>query len=167
MDYFQGVVTEFLRADRAVFVNTECLLQLASGHAPVKGRHWYCDAVAVNFRESSVSLCEVTYASTVQALVKRLEAWATHWPQLRSAIVRDCCVPSNWHVHPWLFIPEDRHPTLTRRLATIKGIGEHARQMPVPKVTYLEAVTPWKYSNWHRKPSEGDGAAHHVVVPTR
>jgi hypothetical protein len=28
MDYFQGVVTEFLRADRAMFVNSECLLQL-------------------------------------------------------------------------------------------------------------------------------------------
>jgi hypothetical protein len=42
MDYFQGVVTEYLRADRTIFVNTECLIQLDGGDPPGKGRHWYC-----------------------------------------------------------------------------------------------------------------------------
>jgi hypothetical protein len=28
MDYYQGVVVEYLRADRSVFVNTECCIEL-------------------------------------------------------------------------------------------------------------------------------------------
>ena len=55
MDYFQGVVTEYLRADRAMFVNTEYLIQLEPGNAPAKNKHWYCDAVAVNMRDNEVS----------------------------------------------------------------------------------------------------------------
>jgi hypothetical protein len=67
MDYFQGVVTEFLRANRSTFVNTEYLIQLDEGKLPVKSRHWYCDALAVNFEESTVFLCEVTYSKTMSA----------------------------------------------------------------------------------------------------
>ena len=40
MDYFQGVVVEYLRADRAMFVNTECLVSLEPAEAPAKGKHW-------------------------------------------------------------------------------------------------------------------------------
>jgi fused signal recognition particle receptor len=56
MDYFQGVVTENLRANRAAIVNTECLIQLEPGDSPAKGRHWYCDGIAVNFRKPFVIL---------------------------------------------------------------------------------------------------------------
>ena len=35
-DYFQGVVAEYLRADRGVFVNPEILLQLEPGASPKK-----------------------------------------------------------------------------------------------------------------------------------
>lgn len=45
MDYFQGVVTEYLVADRATYVNTEPLIQLDANELK-KGRHWYCDAAA-------------------------------------------------------------------------------------------------------------------------
>ena len=48
MDYFQGVVTDYLRANRSVFVNTECLIQLDEGNKQLKCRHWFCDAMAVN-----------------------------------------------------------------------------------------------------------------------
>lgn len=70
MDYFQGVVTEYLRADRAVFVNSQCLLQLDSGGRLEAGRHWYCDLVALNLREETVYLCEITYDVKVNALVR-------------------------------------------------------------------------------------------------
>jgi hypothetical protein len=56
MDYYQEVVTEYLRSDRATFVNTECLIQLEPGQMLGKGAHWYCDAMAVNFRESTLYL---------------------------------------------------------------------------------------------------------------
>jgi hypothetical protein len=69
VDYFQGVVTEYLRADRAVFVNTECCIQLNPLDNPDKsGPHWYCDAVAVNFRDSKVFLCEVSYSKVAWRL---------------------------------------------------------------------------------------------------
>jgi hypothetical protein len=28
MDYYQGVVLDYLRADRAIFINAECCIQL-------------------------------------------------------------------------------------------------------------------------------------------
>jgi len=59
MDYYQGVVIEYLRANRARFVNTECLIQLEAGDNPDRGTHWYCDAVTIDLRESAVFLCEI------------------------------------------------------------------------------------------------------------
>jgi hypothetical protein len=154
MDYFQGVVTEYLRADRAVFVNTECLIQLDDGNDLGKGRHWYCDAVAANFRESTVYLCEITYSTTMQTLLARLEHWANHWPLLCQAVARDCCVPNSWKVQPWTFIPKRYHQAfnekLAKRLVSIPCLDQHAR-MPAPKVTYLESVTPWNYCTWDRR----------------
>ena len=87
MGYFQEVVTEYLRADRAVFVNTECLIRLHPNDISTKGAHWYCDAVAVNFREKSVHLCEVSYSTTLHALGARLQTWAKNWPALCAALV--------------------------------------------------------------------------------
>lgn len=151
MDYFQGVVAEYLRADRAVFVNSECLIQLDAGAALPKSRHWYCDMVAVNFRETKVYLCEISYSSTMYALLTRLRAWETHWPTLAAAVSRDCGIPSTWKVEPWLFIPAARHLELNSKLATfIKTDGE-AHFMPAPRVTHLEDVTPWKYPSWNRQ----------------
>lgn len=149
MDYFQGVVTEYLRADRNVFVNTECLIQLEVGDSPAKGRHWYCDAVAVNLAERRAYLCEVTYSASLTAVVARLRSWATHWTALRAALARDSSVPLDWEAQPWLFIPRARHEVLRRKaagyeeLATLNG-------MPAPRVTYLESVTPWNYRTWNR-----------------
>jgi len=45
MDYYQGVVLDYLRADRAIFINAECCIQLNEAHNPdSSGPHWYCDA---------------------------------------------------------------------------------------------------------------------------
>jgi hypothetical protein len=159
MDYFQGVVTEFLRADRAVYVNTECLLQLDLGDSPPKGRHWYCDAVAVNFRESTVYLCEVSYSKGLSSLVARLSAWDTYWSELGAAIARDCAIPTSWAIQPWVFIPEARQATLDKKLAPILATVREGKRMPKPRVTFLEAVTPWKYRSWDRKSDALEAAA--------
>jgi hypothetical protein len=151
VDYFQGVVSEYLRADRAMFVNTECLLQLAPGDVPAKGTSWYCDVVAANFRDCAVYLCEVTYSGTLHALIGRLQAWSDNWPGLRVALIRDCCVPETWQVQPWVFIPEDRHAVLKKKLPSLANIGDGPGNMPSPRVTYLEEVVPWKYRSWDRK----------------
>jgi hypothetical protein len=66
MDHFEGVVLDFLRADRALFVNSQCCIQLNEGANPdTSGPHWYCDAVAVGFKERVGYLCEITYAARV------------------------------------------------------------------------------------------------------
>ena len=153
MDYFQGVVIEYLRADRAMFVNTECLIQLEPGDVLAKGRHWYCDAVAINHRESTVYLCEITYATTMYALLTRLQAWDAQWPSLCTAIVRDCCIPVWWQIQPWVFVPENRSAALSEKLSAFVKADHVAGHMPNPKVTYLESVLPWKYQQWDRKTS--------------
>ncbi|SYZ56809.1 hypothetical protein CPBF367_34790 [Xanthomonas arboricola pv. juglandis] len=52
MDHFEGVVLDYLRADRALFVNSQCCIQLNEGANPdTRGPHWYYDAVAVSFKE--------------------------------------------------------------------------------------------------------------------
>jgi hypothetical protein len=151
LDYFQGVVTEYLRADRAVFVNTECCIQLNAGLNPdTSGPHWYCDAVAVNLREKRVYLCEVTYSRTLDALIKRLASWNHSWTELRSALVRDCHILEDWPVCPWVFIPGDRRPLLGTKLSKLPGAVTGREPMPAPKVTDLEDVVPWKYRSWNR-----------------
>ena len=151
MDYFQGVVTEYLRADRSVFVNTELLIQLEPGDSPAKGRHWYCDAVAVNFRESVAYLCEISYSVSMHSLLSRMKAWGTHWAPMCAAVARDCRIPKDWEIEPWLFIPRANHGALARKLALIGKQGDGTCPMPVPRVTYLEKVTPWNYRSWDRK----------------
>lgn len=151
MGYFQEVVTEYLRADRTMFVNTECLIQLNPNDISSKGTHWYCDAVAVNFMEKAVYLCEVSYSVTLQALSGRLQRWAMTWPALCAALARDCRVPGDFKIEPWVFIPQCRHDVLKKRLAGCSNIGNSAGNMPSPRVTYLESVAPWQYPAWDRK----------------
>lgn len=151
MDYYQGVVTEYLRADRAMFVNTECCLQLNAATNPDKsGPHWYCDAVAVNFRESTVYLCEISYSKSLDALIKRLTAWHHHWPALCQVITRDCHVPGTWKVLPWLFVPEERRSLLAAKLQAIVAAGGGASPIAESRITNLEDVSPWKYRSWDR-----------------
>jgi hypothetical protein len=148
VDYYQGVVVEYLRATRSVFVNTECLIQLVPGDTPERGLHWYCDAVAVNLQEKRVYLCEISYSQTLSALLKRLEAWRAHWPALKAALVRECSVGDTWPVQPWLFVPEQRRKILEQKFgAQTNDPGG----MPPSKITDLESVAPWHYRSWNGK----------------
>jgi hypothetical protein len=116
VDYFQGVVTEYLRANRATFVNTECCIQLKPGDNPDRNNpHLFCDAVAINLMERRAYLCEVSYAKTLGALRKPLGSWREHWPLMRIALNRDCGVPLDWTVTPWVFVPKDISPALGTR----------------------------------------------------
>ena len=150
MDYFQGVVTEYLVADRAAFVNSELLIQLDLGE-PKKGRHWYCDAAAVNVREQSLYLCEVTYSKSMSGLSKRLLAWDANWQDLRSSLARDCGIPESWKIQPWAFIPRDYDGALKSRIESLALNGRDEDDMPYPLITYLENLVPWNYVTWDRK----------------
>ena len=139
MDYYQGIVAEYLDADRSVFLNSECYIQLTPGSNPPKGTTWYCDILAVNLREKVVYMCEISYSKGVSALVKRLTDWDAEWEGVCNALRRDCSIPADWPIRPWVFIPGDRWPVLERKL--------NERGVLVPRATYLEEIVPWKYSS--------------------
>ena len=151
MDYFQGVVTEYLRANRSVFVNTEFLIQLDEGDKQLKNRHWYCDAVAVNFKESTAYLCEITFSATMQSLIARLQAWQANWDELVQAVLRDARIPKDWKVHPWVFIPKRHHAMFAEKFARLSPDNGSAFKMPQPRITHLESVLPWEYRTWDRQ----------------
>lgn len=67
MDYYQEIVAEYLDADRSVFLNMECFIQLEPGLRPPKDTTWYCDILAINLRESKAYLCEISYSKGLSA----------------------------------------------------------------------------------------------------
>ena len=73
MNYYESVAIDYLRADRSIFVNTECCIQLNQAHNPdTSGPHWYCDAVAVDFKGKTIFLVEISYGKQLTELTKRL-----------------------------------------------------------------------------------------------
>ena len=142
MDYYQGVVAEYIRANRSMFANPEFCLQLDAGvKSPAKGRFWYVDLLTVSFSEKIAYLVEVTYATQAGELIKRLTAWKDNWTGLLDAVRRDGGVPADWAVRPWLFVPEGRITALVPKLPT----------MPVvPRITPLEMTQPWQHNGWNR-----------------
>ena len=154
MDYFQGVVVEYLRANRSTFVNTECLIQVEPGDAPAKGTSWYCDAVALDMKHQIAYLCEVTYSKSLHALAKRLQAWNDAWPQICDAIHRDCSIPKDFKIMPWVFVPKTSEDLLRAKLSAYLVNERNTNNMPYPKIEFLENVTPWNYRSWNRESSD-------------
>ena len=151
MDFYQGVVVDYLRADRAIFVNTEYCIQVNPSPNPdTSGPHWYCDAVACDFRSHTVWLCEITYSKTLSGLVKRLNEWHQNWPGVCAALNRDSHLPDGWQVRVWIFVPGEFLVNLGEKLKAIRATGFR------PKITPLEWVQPWRYRSWdHRDGPEG------------
>lgn len=146
MDHFESVVFDYLRANRSTFINSQFCIQLNLGRNPdTSGPHWYCDAVAVNFKSKCVALCEITYASPPTTLLKRLRAWNENWPLLCKALKRDSGVPEDWQVRPSLFIHGDVKERVCAFIADLP-----ASDMPQPDITLLEHVLPWQYCSWDR-----------------
>jgi hypothetical protein len=160
MDYYQGIVTEYLRADRSVFINTECFIQIKPGKEPPKGSSWYCDALAVDFgpgppKQATVFLCEITYSETLQSLVKRLRAWNDHWDEICNALVNNSHLPAEWPVRVWLFVPEAKD--CAKKLVTaLDKIGSVQPLRFKPRITTLEMVQPWAYCTYNRTHEKRD-----------
>ena len=148
MNFYETVVVDYLRSDRAIFVNMECCIQLNEGVNPdTTGPHWYCDAVACDFRNNYIFLCEITYSKQLVELVKRLKGWHENWDLVCFALSRNSYLPKTWPVRPWLFVPEELVLLLLKRL---DQIGEQTPLRFVPRITTLEMVQPWRYNSWNR-----------------
>lgn len=157
MDYFQGVVVEYLRANRSTFVNTECCIQINSAENPdLSGPHWYCDAITTSLQDKRAYLCEITYSKTLAALTNRLIGWNQCWPLLRVALFRDCGIPLDWSARPWIFVPRHLEKTLMQALKKLNEKSGASDLMPEPKITWLEDIVPWKYKSWNRDGHDDD-----------
>lgn len=153
MDFYQGVVADYLRADRSIFLNTEFCLQDSKDKNPDfdKGKHWYVDAVAISIRDKRVYLCEVTYGRDLSPLIKRISAWSQQWELVSRALERDAGIPRDWLVRPWIFMPRDRIEIF---------LAKFSKMQPPFKllITPLEMTAPWCYNSWDRR-GEGDKPA--------
>jgi hypothetical protein len=148
MDYFENVMVHYLRSDRATFVNTECCIQLnQSANPDTSGLHWYCDAVAADFRSKTVFLCEISYGKGLVSLTKRLKGWHDDWEKVCFALTRDSFLDETWPVRPWLFVPEQFVPLLVKRFNEISA-GQALKFHP--RITPLEMIQPWRYQSWNR-----------------
>ena len=152
MDYYQGVVTEYLRADRSVFVNPECYIQTMEGKKPPKGLSWYCDILAVQFGSelsgtSGIFLCEVTYSENLNSLIRRLRAWNDKWDEVLKALVKYSHLPPDWPVRPWLFVPERKvgKECAKKLVDVLKQLDASQGLQFTPRITPLEMVQPWAY----------------------
>ena len=154
MDYYESVVVNYLRADRTLFLNTECCVQLKQSDNPDStdrfriGPHWICDAVACDFRKRYIFLCEISYGARLVDLIKRLTAWHENWDLVCQALVRDSYLPKDFRVRPWLFVPTEKVPLLKKWRAAISSSGQAPKFVPL--VTTLDMVQPWRYSSWNR-----------------
>jgi hypothetical protein len=156
MNYYESVVIDYLRADRALFVNTECCIQLNDSDNPDNsGPHWYCDAVVCDLRSKHVFLVEISYNAKLGGweggLVQRLRSWNENWLGVRAALVRDCFVSSEWPVRPWLFVPEGQ---LSKLVVYLDRITTERALAFCPRITPLDMVQPWRYRSWNRKGEE-------------
>lgn len=152
MDYYQGVVADYLAADRAMFIKPECLIRLRSDGPLAKGEHWYCDILAVCFREPrSAYLCEVSFSQTLGALSTRLREWHENWHAVREAVARDSGL-TGWPLRPWAFVRRDCTDVLTREADKFFDPAGGPDQMARPLVTALEDVVPWLYFTPHELP---------------
>ncbi|HLK65400.1 MAG TPA: hypothetical protein VKU19_18305 [Bryobacteraceae bacterium] len=150
LNYYESVVIEYLRADRAVFVNTECCIQVNPSDNPDKsGPHWYCDAVALDFRSKTVFLCEISYEKHLGKLMNRMKGWHENWGGLVAGLRRDCQLyPLDWPVTPWLFVRQEHRKLVRERL---EGIANGQPLKFDPKITPLECTVPWHYCTYNRK----------------
>jgi hypothetical protein len=141
VDYFQGVVLEYLRADRTCFVNPEFWIR-GNPTSPHDKPHWFVDVLAVQMKLQQVWLCEVTYAKQPRALIQRLKNWRTHWDTINQTLKEDTFIDKDWPVIPWVFGAPD----------TLKVVEPVLKDLfPEGQTKNLEKVLPWLYCTYDRK----------------
>jgi hypothetical protein len=147
VDYYQAVVMDYLRADRKLFLNAEFCIQLGDYLNPDRTKHWYCDALTVDFGEKTIWLVEISFADQLRALRKRLMDWENHWDVIPGRVKELSAagsVYSDWFVRPWLFVRSDLDKAVRKRLEPFEQGCLRA------KVDSLDNVLPWTYASWNR-----------------
>ena len=123
-EYYESIVLEWLRADRGCFVNTQYMIQISDGDAPRAGTSWYCDALAVDFSNKLVLLCEVSYSQHLWALRKRLQQWEQNWDAIKNAIRSISNIPADWKFKVWVFVPNPEYLDSSKRPIAENSIAD-------------------------------------------
>src|SRR5450631_217529 len=148
MDHSKAVVIDYLRSDKAMFINPECCVQFDHGGEPkMLGQPCSCDAVAIDLRHGAVYLCDTAFGPRLHSLLKKLTLWRMYWEPILGALRRDCMLPANWRVYVWLFVPRNSIEAFDAELEKLRQtIGSNFKV----KITALEDVRPWRSSSWKR-----------------
>jgi hypothetical protein len=141
MDYFQGVVLEYLRADRGCFVNPEFWLR-GNPKSAHDRPHWFVDVLAVHMKFKTVFLCEVTFARQPRALIQRLRSWKDNWQIVNDTLKEDTGIDKSWPVIPWIFASPVAMNIIKPELTKL---------FPQARDTLLTEVVPWEYCTYDRK----------------
>jgi hypothetical protein len=140
MDYYQGIVADFLITRQSCFVSSEFLIDLSKGAAQTKGRSWWVDILAVDFKHKTIFLCEVSYSKTLAALAKRLQQWSDNWIEIRDTLFLLTSIPSDWTVRVRIFTPNELRDVYERQMKTLSAPPFDLQWEP------LEEVVPWRAS---------------------
>jgi hypothetical protein len=68
-------------------------------------------------------------------------------------------IPADWDVRPWVFVPNAQTELVRQKVRQFLSPNGGREQMPEPRVTSLEDVTPWQYETPRRPPYQGDANA--------
>ena len=135
-----------------MFVNPECPIRIKPGKKPPKGASWFAAYWLFFGSElsgpSKIFLCEVTYSKNANALIRKLQAWNQNWDAICGALIEHNRLSPDWSVQPWLFVPEalNSQKCAQKLVDALRKIEEGQGLKFSPRITSLEMVQPWMYS---------------------
>ena len=138
MSYYEEIVAEYLCSDRTRFVSPSFNLDLGGAGPFGKGRNWWIDVLAINFRNETLYLCEATFAQQPNHMFRRLKAWAALWSEIRENLFHVTHAPSSWNVVPWIFAPASLESKIKQGIEAIPNCPFDC------KWTAFEDIVPWK-----------------------
>jgi hypothetical protein len=135
---YEEIVAEYLCFERTRFVSPGFNLDLGGAGPLGKGRNWWIDVLAVDFRNETIYLCEATFAQQPNYMFRRLRAWAALWSEIRENLFHVTSAPSSWNVIPWIFAPANLESKIKQGIEAIpnRPFGY--------EWTAFEDIVPWK-----------------------
>ena len=138
MSYYEEIVAEYLCFERTRFVSPGFNLDLGGAGPLGKGRNWWIDVLAVDFKDEAIYLCEATFAQQPNYMFRRLRTWAALWLEIRENLFHVTHAPSSWDVIPWIFAPSNLESKIKQGIETIPDRPFDC------KWRSFEEIVPWK-----------------------
>jgi hypothetical protein len=138
MDFYQGVVAEYVASNRAYFVSGEFMIPRKAGG------YFLVDLVAISPSEQHVYLCEVTYSQRIANIIRKVKCYHQERDDIQAQLFKIAGISTNWKLMPWLFVLAKHHKTIDARLR-VECPNWHVR------IDDLETVGPWNFPSGYRE----------------